>query len=84
MEESQKVNSSIGWNNSIVWKSKKSGTQLPVIVKTKKPYMWALETKKAAEPSGIGEIGFVFLRFHQFYFQFLALKTATFQGQKIC
>ena len=36
MEESQKVNNSIGWNNSIVWKSKKSGTQLPVIVKTKK------------------------------------------------
>ena len=44
--------------------------------------MWALETKKAAEPSGIGEVGFVFLRFHQFYFQFLALKTATFQRAK--
>ena len=44
--------------------------------------MWALETKKAVEPSGIGEIGFIFLRFHQFYFQFLALNTATFQRPK--
>ena len=44
--------------------------------------MWALETKKAAEPSGIGEVGFVFLQFHQFYFQFLALNTATFQRTK--
>ena len=44
--------------------------------------MWALETKNAAKPLGIGKAGFVFLRFHQFYFQFLALKTATFQRTK--
>ena len=44
--------------------------------------VWALETEKAAEPLGIGKVDFVFLRFHQFYFQFLALKTATFQRTK--
>ena len=49
---------------------------------TNKKDVWALETKKAAEPLGIGKVGFVFLRFHQFYFQFLALKTATFQRTK--
>ena len=38
--------------------------------------------KKAAQPSGISEVGFVFLRFHQFYFQFPALKTVTFQRTK--
>ena len=35
--------------------------------------------KYAAEPTGIGKVGFIFLRFPQLYFKFLALKTATFQ-----
>ena len=79
MEEYQKVNNSIGRNNSIVWKIKKWYTTNS---KNKKKTVCSLETKKAAEPSGIGEVGFVSLQFHQFYFQFLALKTVTFQRTK--
>ena len=82
MEESQKVNNSIGWNDSIVWKSKKSGTQLQVIVKTKKPYMWALETKKAAEPLGIGEVGFVFSAISSVLFSISCSENSNFSRTK--